>query len=143
MTAALIASPPYRRNENTYSRTRGGKREDLGGLFLRSAWEANYARYLNWLVKQGQITEWQYEPRTFEFPVKRGNRSYTPDFMVVLPDGRVEWHEVKGWMDDNSRVKLKRFAKHYPDERLVLIDEASYRAIAKQVRALIHGWEGK
>lgn len=139
----LRSAPTPPRTENTYSRTKSGRRDDLGGLYVRSAWEANYARYLSWLVERGEIASWEYEPRTFEFPVKRGNRSYTPDFRVVLPAGIVEWHEVKGWMDDNSRVKLKRFAKHYPDETLVLVGEAEYRAIARSVAPLIPNWEGK
>lgn len=139
--AVLHDAPAPRRGENTYSRTRSGKRADLGGLFVRSAWEANYARFLNWLMAVGEVAAWAYEPRTFEFPVKRGNRTYTPDFMVTRPDGHIEWHEVKGWMDAASLTKLRRFAKHYPDEVLVLIDEAAYRAIARDVAGLIEGWE--
>ena len=34
---------------NNYSRSKSGRRDDLGGLFVRSSWEANYARYLNFL----------------------------------------------------------------------------------------------
>ena len=44
----------------------GGKREDLGGLYVRSAWEANYCRYLSWLIEQGEIT-----PQTGEAIAKR------------------------------------------------------------------------
>jgi hypothetical protein len=139
--APMRAAQPTRPTGNTYSRTRSGKRADLGGLFVRSAWEANYARYLTWLVDHGEIAGWRYEPRTFEFPVKRGNRTYTPDFEVTTTDGRIEWHEVKGWMDDPSRVKLKRFARYYPDETLVLIDAAAYRALARTAAPLIKGWE--
>lgn len=141
MVAGVRAAEPYRRNENTYSRTKSGKRADLDGLYVRSAWEANYARYLNWRLSHGDIRSWEYEPRTFDFPVKRGNRSYTPDFLVVLPDGSTEWHEVKGWMDDNSRVRLDRFSRYFPDETLVLIDEPVYRSIARDASSLIDGWE--
>ena len=78
-------------------RCRAGRRPDLGHVYFRSAWEANYARYLNFLRKQGQIIDWRYEAATFPFTaIKRGCRSYTPDFEVLVSDGRVEYHEVKG-----------------------------------------------
>jgi hypothetical protein len=34
-----------------YARCKSGRRDDLGGIYLRSAWEANYARYLDILMK--------------------------------------------------------------------------------------------
>jgi hypothetical protein len=104
---------------NPYSRTKSGKRIDLDGQFFRSATEANYARFLN-LFK----INWEYEFRTFEFhDIIRGIRFYTPDF--YLPDEDV-WIEVKGWMDDKSVTRLKRFKKYYPKEfnRLTIVTES-------------------
>ena len=42
---------------------------DIAGkrLFFRSKWEANYALYLNFLVKQKQIKDWNYEKDVFIF----------------------------------------------------------------------------
>ncbi len=123
-------------------RGRGGRREDLDGLYVRSSWEANYARYLNWLVEVGELLAWEYEPDTFAFVgIKRGTRFYTPDFKVFNKDGSVEYHEVKGYMDQPSRTKLKRMVKYYPDITVVLIDKDAYYEIAKQVRCLIPHWE--
>ena len=120
----------------------GGKRADLGNLYFRSRWEANYARYLNWLVGLGEIQSWQYESDTFEFAkIKRGNRFYTPDFKIANKDGSVEYHEVKGWMDATSQTKLRRMAKYYPEVRVVVVDQPAYRAIARQARNLVPGWE--
>lgn len=125
-----------------HPRSNGGKRADLNGLYVRSSWEANYARYLNWLVKQGEITKWEYEPETFEFhKITKGNKFYTPDFKITNIDGSIEYHEVKGWMDNNSKVKLNRFAKYYPDKKLVLIDKEVYTSIARTMRPLIPEWE--
>jgi hypothetical protein len=116
-------------------------REDLG-IFVRSRWEANYARYLKWLEARGDIAAWEYEPLTFRFEgVSRGPYTYKPDFKVVETDGTVAFHEVKGWMDSASRGKLKRFAKFYPAQKLVVIDQASYRSIARQVSSVIPNWE--
>ena len=129
----------------TYSRCAIGKRDDLGGMFFRSAWEANYARYLNLMVKVGQIASWEYECFTFEFAaIKRGTRSYTPDFKVVYPDGRHEWHEVKGWMDPKSVTRLKRMAKYYPREKVIVIGKAWFKsAVNGGLAGVIPTWEYK
>jgi predicted nucleic acid-binding Zn ribbon protein len=127
-----------RPTENTYSRTKKGRRSDLGDMFFRSAWEANYARWLNF---RQDVASWEYEPQRFEFPIKRGTNSYLPDFRVTLTNGTIEWHEVKGWMTQKSATALKRFAKYYPTETLVLIDESAYRSIAKFARGVVPCWE--
>lgn len=131
-----------RQREKTYSSGRGGKRADLGNQYFRSRWEANYARYLNWLIDQKQIASWQFEPDTFEFePIKRGNRFYTPDFKVFDLDGSHSYHEIKGYMDSDSATKLRRMAKYFPQEKLVLIDKPVYQGIARTMAPLLPNWE--
>lgn len=123
-------------------RAKGGKRKDLNDLFVRSGWEANYARYLNWLVAQGAIQGWLYEPETFEFEnVRKGTRFYTPDFKVFNNDGTFEFHEIKGYMDQKSRTKIKRMRKYYPLIRLVVIDSVAYKGIAKTMKSIVPNWE--
>lgn len=117
-----------------------GKREDLG-IYVRSGWEANYARYLNWLVSIGEIEKWEYEKDTFEFPVKKGSKFYTPDFKVFNNDGGFEYHEVKGYMSPESKTKLKRMQKYYPNVKVVLIDGPVYHAIEKTAKGLVKNWE--
>jgi len=125
----------------TYKRGQGGKRADLDNAYYRSAWEANYARYLNWLKAQGIVKLWGYELLRFTFDKEtRGCRDYTPDFRVIWADGRDEWHEVKGWMDAVSKSKLKKMGTYYPAETVVIIGPAEYRDIAKQFSGL-PGWE--
>ena len=127
--------------KNPYSRGRGGKRDDLDGLYVRSSWEANYARYLNWLQARGEIRGWEYEPDVFLFEgYTRGARAYTPDFKVTEKNGEVIYHEVKGWMDGPSKTRLKRMAKHYPHIKVIVIGEAEYKAI-KKWRGMIPDWE--
>lgn len=124
------------------SRSRGGKRADLDNRYFRSAWEANYARYLNWLISIGEIEKWEYEAITFEFHrIKKGNRYYTPDFRVTTKAQEVEYHEVKGWMDKDSKTRLDRMAKYYPHITIKVIDESAYRALAADVKRLIPEWE--
>jgi len=126
-----------------YSRTRGGKRSDLGNRYFRSAWEANYARYLNFLLAKGEIAGWDYECQTFTFDaINRGTRAYTPDFKVVAHDGSHVWHEVKGWMDATSKTRLKRMAKYYPKEQVIVIGAEWFRAASRgPLPGLIAGWE--
>ena len=59
---------------NAYQHTKTGFREDLG-LTLRSNWEANFAR-LALIYK----IDFEFEPKVFTYPIKRGTKSYTPDF---------------------------------------------------------------
>lgn len=118
-------------------------REDLG-FFVRSRWEANYARYLKWLEAKGDIAAWEYEPTTFRFEgVSRGPYTYKPDFVVIEPSGKRAYHEVKGWMDSGSRSRLKRFAKFYPAESLVVIDAKVYRQIEQTLARVIPNWESE
>ncbi len=122
----------------------GGRRADLDNRYFRSAWEANWARYLNWLLQIGEIKAWEYEPETFEFmQIKRGTRFYTPDFKITNKDNSTEYHEVKGYMDAQSSTKLKRMARYYPDVRLIVIDKEAYRAVAFQLSARLPHWEGR
>lgn len=125
-----------------HTRCRGGKREDIGDTYFRSAWEANYARYLNLLKTNGEILDWAYEPKTFTFDhIKRGTRAYTPDFRVDLVGGGHVWHEVKGWMDAKSKTRLARFARCYPAEKLIVVDSKWFRSANKTLGALIPNWE--
>jgi len=129
--------------ENAYSRTVSGKRVDLDNRFFRSSWEANYARFLNFQLARGAIVSWDYECQVFVFEtIKRGTRSYTPDFKVVYPDGHHEWHEVKGWMDPKSITRIARMRRYYPLEPLRIIDEEWFKdARRKGLPALLPYWE--
>jgi len=42
------------------------------------------------------------------------NTFYTPDFAVMLTNGQLELHEVKGFWQDDARVKIKVAADLYP-----------------------------
>lgn len=96
-----------RKSGNAYQYTRTGFRNDLG-LNLRSSWEANFARVLN-LYK----IDFEFEPTVFSFPIKRGTKGYTPDFLLKRNN---DWVEIKGYLDDKSKIKLKRFKRYYPND---------------------------
>lgn len=127
-------------NAENYSRGRGGRRKDLNDRYFRSSWEANFARYLNFLLKIKSIHKWEYEHDTFYFEkIKRGTRSYTPDFKVwEKADSKPYYVEIKGWMDDKSKTKLKRMQKYYPDVEIRLIQEREYKEIKNKLGKMLN-----
>lgn len=134
-----------RPKENIYSNAKRGYRDDLGKIFFRSRWEANYARYLNLLKKRGEIHKWEFEAETFWFEkIKRGVRSYCPDFKIWDSEkSEPRFVEIKGWMDPKSQTKLKRMAKYYPKQKIEIVGEKEYRALEKSLGKIIEHWEFK
>ncbi len=126
----------------TFDHVKRGVRLDLGDIFFRSKMEANYARYLNLIKSQGSIVNWEYEPRTFWFErIKRGVRSYTPDFLITLPDNSTYFVEVKGYMDAKSKTKLKRMGIYYPDIQIKVVGSNAYQEIKRTFSKMIATWE--
>jgi hypothetical protein len=117
---------------------------EIGGrrIYARSRWEANYARYLEWLKVNGQIKEWEHEPETFWFEgIRRGTCSYLPDFRVTENNGSVAFHEVKGWFDARSKTKIKRMAKYHPTVSLRIIAAPWFKENGRKLSGIIPNWE--
>lgn len=108
-------------------------------IYFRSLWEFRYALYLQFLKTQNQIIDWEYEPQTFWFEeIKRGTRSYKPDFLVHDTTISHYWVEVKGFMDNRSQTKIKRFHKYYPNEKLMVISRSWFLQNAIFLSAIGH-----
>lgn len=73
--------------------------------------EAAYAEHLEAKKICGQIAWYIFEGMKFRLA---DNTFYTPDFMVMLSTGELEAHEVKGFWQDDARVKIKVAAAMYP-----------------------------
>jgi len=73
--------------------------------------EARYADVLAALRLEGKVAAYWFEAFTFKLAP---DTRYTPDFVVMLPDGTLEIHEVKGHMEDDAWVKLKVAASLFP-----------------------------
>ncbi len=131
------------RARKSYTWANGGHRTDLGNVYFRSAWEANYARYLNLLMKMKVVTDWKFEPETFWFEnIKRGVRSFLIDFKVQYAnEENPVYVEVKGYMDKRSKTKISRFRKYYPQHRLEVIGSKEYHAIVNRWSSAIPNWE--
>lgn len=73
--------------------------------------EATYAHLLDSAKRSHVILEWSFEA----VKLRLADRTwYTPDFMVINADGIVEFHEVKGFWEDDARVKIKVAAETFP-----------------------------
>ncbi len=78
-----------------------------------NATEAAYDAVLDGRQHHGEIAWYKFEGLKLRLA---DNTFYTPDFAVMLADGRMECHEVKGvWLDD-ARAKIKIAAALYPFE---------------------------
>jgi len=80
--------------------------------------EASYAEYLGLRKIGGEVFAWWFESVKLRLADKTW---YTPDFMVMLADGTLELHEVKGgYFEDDARVKWKATAEAYPMFRFIV-----------------------
>jgi hypothetical protein len=142
---ARYGSGSANRPHQTYTRGVGGTRADLG-IFLRSTWEANWARILNHRIAKGEVETWKYEPRVFAFPdgESSGVLSYRPDFWVRLSDGTEEHHEVKGWEIPRYREARRLMRIHYPHVVIKVFGDKEWRGpdgIDRKYRDIIPHWE--
>jgi hypothetical protein len=87
--------------------------------------EAAYSERLKTLMHNGEIAWFKFEGIKLRLA---DNTFYSPDFAVMLTDGTMEMHEVKGFWQDDARAKIKIAADIYP-----------FRFIAIKVRAKKEG----
>ncbi len=73
--------------------------------------EAAYAEELEMQRRAGNILWFKFEGVKFRLA---DNTFYTPDFLVMAGNGLLEAHEVKGFWQDDARVKIKVAADIYP-----------------------------
>lgn len=126
---------------NNYTRTKNGTVNIDGKVYhYRSSWEVNIAAYLQFQKENDIIVDWEYETDVFWFEkIKRGVRSYKPDFKITRHDGSQYFIEVKGWMDPKSKTKLSRMKLYHPSVEIEVIDSKRYNSIKKS-SALIRYW---
>jgi len=122
----------------------GWRTVGLVTCFFRSRWEANYARYLEFLKQSGDIISWEHECVVFSFPTKElGCYNYLPDFKVTKKDSTIEYHEVKGWFDERSKLIFKSMEEYYQDVVIVVIDKKYYEKLDLDYKDVINEWERK
>lgn len=77
----------------------------------RNKTEQAYEDYLALLQQAGRVLWFKFEGVKLRLA---DNTFYTPDFAVMLDNGQMEMHEVKGFWHDDARVKIKVAAELYP-----------------------------
>ncbi len=73
--------------------------------------EQAYAATLDARRHAGEVAWFKFEGIKLRLA---DNTFYSPDFAVMLADGSLEMHEVKGYWQDDARVKIKIAAEMYP-----------------------------
>ncbi len=73
--------------------------------------EAEYALELERMKQAGEVLWYKFEGVKLRLA---DNTFYTPDFAVMLADGHLQMHEVKGFWQEDGRVKIKVAADMYP-----------------------------
>ena len=117
--AATVAAPlPAQRGR--------GVRHERGEM---NKLEARYAAELDARKAGGEVVLWMFEAVTLRLAPRT---TYTPDFMVMLKDGSIEFHEVKAFMEDDAAVKLKVAAAMFPF-RFVLVKRAGATWTMKEI----------
>lgn len=69
------------------------------------------SRDLDAMQQRGEILDYWFEAMTFKLA---DDTRYTPDFLVLMPDGLLVVEEVKGFWQDDALVKIKIAAAMFP-----------------------------
>lgn len=77
----------------------------------RNKTEAKYEAMLEDMRVAGDVLWYRFEGVKLRLA---DNTFYTPDFAVMRATGHLEMHEVKGFWQDDARVKIKVAADLYP-----------------------------
>jgi hypothetical protein len=79
--------------------------------------EARYAKLLDDRLHAGEILWYKFEGVKLRLA---DNTFYSPDFFVMLADGTLEVHEIKGFFTEDAKVKVKVAAAMYPFQFIVI-----------------------
>lgn len=104
---ADTANPPFKLPGNEAGRFALGRLP--AGTMNKT--EKAYQDYLWCLQRAGQVVWFKFEGVKLRLADKT---FYSPDFAVMLDTGLLEMHEVKGFWEDDARVKIKVAASIYP-----------------------------
>jgi len=73
--------------------------------------EAAYSEILSMMRHTGEIQWFKFEGVKLRLA---DNTFYSPDFAVMRKSGEMEMHEVKGFWQDDAKVKIKVASDLYP-----------------------------
>ena len=82
-----------------------------------NATEQAYAAELNAAMERGEVARWWFEPFSLRLshPDTGQPATFSPDFLVLMPDGTTYVDDTKGGIVDNAAVvRIKAAAELYP-----------------------------
>jgi hypothetical protein len=91
----LASQVPRRQAPRPHSRV---KRNEMSKL------EIKYQQHLNELIRAGVVASFEYERNTINLAKRT---TYTPDWLIQYTDGRVVYHETKGYMEEDAWIRMK------------------------------------
>ena len=104
-----------------FKRAKARSRPQPGTMNLT---EKAYANLLEVRRLAGEIVGYRFEAYKLRLA---DNTHYTPDFVVQMPDGSIELHEVKAckstggfFCEDDAKVKIKVAAETFPEFSFVM-----------------------
>lgn len=92
--------------------------------------EKAYSDHLEAKKARGDVLWYRFEALRLKLA---DNTFYTADFTVMVEEGYIEFHEVKGFWHDAGRIKIKVAAEQYPMFRF-----KAYKTRSKKAGG---GWE--
>jgi Protein of unknown function (DUF1064) len=91
---------------------------ELDGLKFASKLERDYYAHLKLLEKAGEVLFF-----LSQVPLRlSGNTKYIIDFMVFYTNGDIEFIEIKGFMTDLAKLKIKQAEDLYPIKIKIIKD---------------------
>lgn len=109
---AVISNEPLQFTKEAVGRVRHTSGE-MNGL------EKRYAAHLELRKTVGEILMYRFEPIKFRLAP---STYYSPDFVLMMPNGAFECHETKGTIKDKVTGRTK---PHYEDDSIVKIKMAA------------------
>ncbi|WMJ81955.1 DUF1064 domain-containing protein [Clostridium sp. MB40-C1] len=116
----------------------GAKKIVIDGIKFDSKDEGRYYEYLKKLKAQGEILNFELQPKftlipTFKYKGKTERAAtYTLDFLVYHLDGHEEYIDVKGYETQQGTFKFKLLKSQHPD--------MDFKWIARNLKYGQDGW---
>lgn len=104
-----VAAAGTQNDANAAGRVARGRPRHVAGEMNKT--EAAYAEHLRQLQLEGEVLWHRFESVKLKLAEKT---HLTVDFFVMTKNGDLEAHEVKGFWEEDARVKVKVAAAMYP-----------------------------
>lgn len=102
VTSNATPKPTPQQNYQALGRMKSGKMNNT---------ERAYSNLLEARLKVGEILKYWFEPMNLRIGE---NCFYKTDFLVMTKESYLELHEIKGFLTDDSLVKMRAVASIYP-----------------------------